>query len=248
MWEAISTIFGGGFLGTLVGGVFAYLNSRLTIQTKKMELDNRVKMRELDIQYMAKEGELALQRESLIQEGQTQKTLAKAKESAYKYDKRTYSDGIIERWQPKGAAGQFFKGLLIFLMGLVDVARGMTRPVMTWYSALAATLLGVAIFKMSDEFKDLKPDHVYQITIYFVAFTFHLVGMAWSFWFCERNMTALTIGPSGSRAVSPIIPPTPTQGGKDADLRSKVNSGDVDGVNDAIERMRRKQGDGAAGG
>jgi hypothetical protein len=86
---------------------------------------------------------------------------------------------------------------------------------MTWYSAAAATLLGAALFnRLEVVLATLTTGQTYDLVMNLMAFAFNLVGMAWAFWFCERNMVKFQSSPSAPTpttiAEAPKIEPAPT--------------------------------------
>lgn len=190
MLGIITTLLGGsvtGILGNVLNGVFDFFK-------EKKRMENDVALKRLDIEMMQAENAMHIQREQIVQEGQiVQAEIIAGQESrtaAYQYDKRSFSEGLIEAWQPHGWFSRALRGFLIFLLVTVDLMRGYTRPLVTWFTCVITAYLSYYVLNLWDAkggFQNLDQEKAYALVEYIIYFTFYITSMVLSFWFCERN-------------------------------------------------------------
>ena len=190
MIGAIVSLLGGsatGIFGNVLNGVFDFFKS-------KRDMEREIKLKEMDVHLMREEAKLSIQREEVKQEGEIIQaeivSLEGTREAAYRYDRRSFSEGLVEEWKPTGWFSRAARAFLIFLLVTVDVVRGYTRPVLTLYAAVATTLLCYFLIKLFSEnegFDGLSNEQVYALIEYIIYYTFYMTSMVFSFWFCERN-------------------------------------------------------------
>jgi len=186
----ITSLLGGsitGILGNVLNGVFDFFK-------EKRRMENEIALKRMDIEMLQAETAAAIKREQVVQEGQILQAeivaAGEARVQAFQYDKRTFSEGLIESWEPTNFFTKAMRGFLIFLLVTVDLMRGYTRPVVTWFSCGVTAYFSLYIFKLWDSrggFELLETNQVYSLIEYIVYFTFYITSMVLSFWFCERN-------------------------------------------------------------
>jgi len=126
-----------GPLGAITGLIGVGITKYADYKQARLDAEERGKDREHELNVMSKEGELAKQQAEIKLEEVVTTAEIKLQEDSYKHDKATYSNKLME-FMKDGKA----KNFIIFCLAMVDVARGLIRPIITTYYQLLLTAYG----------------------------------------------------------------------------------------------------------
>lgn len=181
-------LISGGVGGSLLGGIFAVVGKLVDLKGQKQAFDHKEAMRRADTDYMVKEAEIGMQRDAISEEGRTARALINARTEATKNDKRTYSVGVLEKWNPKTGFGQSMKSIAVWQMVQVDFMRGVTRPGGLWVITAVAAWFSYNILEKAGWLAVLTPEQLYQLVWLIITTIFSLATMAWTFWYVGKQI------------------------------------------------------------
>ncbi len=181
-----SSILAGGATGLI--GVIAqrwadYKNKQLDITAAKDRMAHEAVMRDKDAAILSQEW-AGRTRVAEVEAGATiDATEAQAFTASFQHDKAAYSVGAIDKL--KGWWGQCMR----FLLGLVDVIRGLVRPGLTVYLCAVTTLMYLeASQRLGAE--DLTAAQALELVKMIVATVLYLTTTCVLWWFGTRNKQA----------------------------------------------------------
>lgn len=181
----VSSILAGGATG-LVGVAIQrwadYKNKQLDLQLEKQRGDLELAKRDKDAVIMEKEW-AGRTRVAEVEGAAAMDTAeSQAFAASFQHDKATYSDGVLDKL--RGWWGQ----LLRFLLGLVDVIRGIVRPGLTIYLCVITTMIyDDAQRRMGS---DLTAAQALELVKMIVATVLYLTTTCVLWWFGTRNRQA----------------------------------------------------------
>lgn len=167
--DAIGAIMSGGLTGLVGSAITAFSE----IKKQKMLLAHEEKMEELSIQAMKLEAEANLKIVEVETEGKISEADAKALVESYKSDRETYSKNVS-----KGKISGF-------LLVLVDVLRGLIRPVITFYFTVLISILFFRFYNLYGRLNDLSKSAEILDNIVLVILYVGTTCILW--WFGTRN-------------------------------------------------------------
>lgn len=179
MWEIISTLGGAfiGVVGSAVTAVFTYKNKRL-------EMEQVIKTKELDIELAKQEHKFALEKVSVEVEGEIQKAAEATLQASYGHDRATY-------WTPLQGLAEKHSWIgipLALLFGVVDFLRGLIRPSLTIYLSALVTVMYLDATKIleADGYSQMVPDAAMIFVTEILELVKFLTIVVVSWWFGER--------------------------------------------------------------
>lgn len=192
MLELLGTIFGSIFSGGatgLIGVVLQrwadYKNKQLDMQLESQRFTNTVALRKVDAEIMAQEWASKTEMAKVEATGRENVEDAKAFAASFKLEPERYSDGV----KPTG----WMAGLLV----LVDVCRGLVRPILTVYLCGLTTYVWYQVRSVL-AVEDLAAADVLDIWKMVVGTILYLTTTCVLWWFGTRNkQTVPTLGKTG---------------------------------------------------
>lgn len=185
----VSSILAGGATGLL--GVVAqrwadYKNKQLDLALEKQRGELELAKRDKDAVIMAQEW-AGRTRVAEVEAGAVVDTAeAQAFAASFQHDKATYSDGVLDKL--RGWWGQ----LLRFLLGLVDVIRGIVRPGLTIYLCVITTMMYADAQRLVGA--GLTAAQALELVKMIVATVLYLTTTCVLWWFGTRNRQAAPKG------------------------------------------------------
>jgi len=181
----VSSVLAGGATGLI--GVVAqrwadYKNKQLDLQREKQQQDFELSKRDKDAVIMEKEW-AGRTRVAEVEAGAAMDTAESAAfAQSFQHDKATYSIGAIDKL--RGGWGQ----LMRFLLGLVDVFRGLVRPGLTTYLCWLTTLMYLHATSLIGA--GLTTTQAFDLVKMIVATVLYLTTTCVLWWFGTRNKQA----------------------------------------------------------
>ena len=185
MWEVIGTLFsaasGGGIIGAIGGFVSKFLEHQQQVAAAQIDLE-KYKVQVSHEQAMAEKANETLKIEvqaNLQQAGvEAASTFDKASfdalKSSYENDKATYATGDTAK-----NSGWFI---------LVDVLRGVTRPLLTWGLDFSVMIIaGYLLYVFSGQLPVLAQQQGVDLLTYIVHSIIFLASTATTYWFASRT-------------------------------------------------------------
>jgi hypothetical protein len=185
-----------GIIGVLIQRFFDMKNKAQDIEVIKLQHANAVELRRVELEVTA--AEYAGKREVAKAEAEGAQAVAEqdrlARESeadaatqtaSYEHDKATYYKGPIasDKWWAVLA-----NSLISFLLGLVDVLRGATRPVLTGYTMALLTMLFLWVQELLTKAKleQFTIAELKELVMLVVATITYLTTVGFVWWFGTR--------------------------------------------------------------
>ena len=186
----LGSLLTGGAAGGLIGLLGTWLRGREEREAKRIDHAHQLEMRRIDLEEMSREADLHLRQTQAEIDGQKAKAageLAIAQEVAagqaqvasYAADRATYSAGWAGKL--KGAWG----GVIAFLLALVDVARGLIRPILTVYLVMVLTAISLHLYRLS-VIQTVQSEQAWALLAQVVGDIAFLTSTAVTWWFGSR--------------------------------------------------------------
>ncbi len=144
----ITNLLGGGVVGTLLGGIMGWLGKKQDLKLAELQARATFDLRKLELDYQAKGAELAAKGQALAAD-------ATALGASIAADRATYGDS----WPGR----------------VVDLARGLVRPVVTYLSVALVLSMTVEAIRQRDAVQ--------------LAASMNLCAMVIGWWFGARVAT-----------------------------------------------------------
>lgn len=182
MFEGIMALLGSSAIGSLIGGIFAFINRRADIEAKRVDYaheqarwghDLTVKDKDLEYARIEAQGKMAV----AVEEGNALVDAARAKAIA--------DITVAERITPEEikAAGKWG-----FLLVWANVFNKAIRPVLTVALAAAALWLNwLVIHMMTRNWAEFSTDTQFQIGMQAFSWVTAQASMAFAYWFVSRG-------------------------------------------------------------
>ena len=179
MIAAILSVLGSSAVGSLIGGVFAFLNRRVDLEAKRLDHGHELDLRRADMELAKVESEGRLQ--VAVVEGDAQVDAARMRAIA-----AANAADALDAAQIK-AAGKVGGMLLV----VTDVFRRLIRPVLTVALVWAALWLNwVLIERMGDVWHTLGADQQYDAAMQAFAWVTGQASAVLGYWFVSRGGAA----------------------------------------------------------
>lgn len=186
----VGSAFAGGATG-LLGNLFT---GWMKIKQKKQDNEHELALRAADREEMRLEADLHLKQTRVEVEGRiavatTEAEAAKdiaaseLREASYDHDKASYSAGIIAKLRLTG----FWGGIAGFLLLMVDVLRGLIRPLGT--VAAFVIMVDIAYTLNSMEQMDPTSDQAWTLFVTVVDTIIYLSVTSYTWWFGDRRQS-----------------------------------------------------------
>lgn len=193
MFEFIGTLLssvlaGGatGILGVIAQRIADYKNKQLDLALEKQRGELELAKRDKDAAIMAQEW-AGRTRVAEVEAGAVVDAAeAQAFAASFQHDKATYSDGVLDKL--RGWWGQ----LLRFLLGFVDVIRGIVRPGLTIYLCVITTMMYADAQRLVGA--GLTAAQALDLVKMIVATVLYLTTTCVLWWFGTRNRQAAPKG------------------------------------------------------
>lgn len=182
----ISSILAGGATGLI--GVVAqrwadYKNKQLDLQLEKQRGELELAKRDKDAVILAQEWAGRVRVADVEAGAKMDEAESKAFSASFQHDKAAYSTGALDKL--KGWWGQ----LMRFLLGMVDVIRGLVRPGLTVYLCVVTTLMYLEASRRLCA-TDLTAAQALELVKMIVATVLYLTTTCVLWWFGTRNKQA----------------------------------------------------------
>lgn len=170
----------GGVFGGLLSWAKGWQENRHELKLIELQLQEKSKDREHDLAVMDREATSAEKLALIRSEGELNVAEMSAMAEAIKAEARgaTWSKGVI------GTLSGFWASLAGFLLTLVDVVRGLIRPVLTLYLVGLVTAIFLRVWSQSTGFD---ADQNFTLIIRIVDMVLFLTCTAVGFWFGSRG-------------------------------------------------------------
>lgn len=176
MISAILSILGSSAVGSLIGGVFAFLNRKTDLESKRLDNEHALAMRRFDLDIAQAEAQGRLEVAIVEADGAIESARMVAIGKANQADE-------LSAWQIK-AAGKV-GGLLLVL---TDVLRRLIRPVITIALVGAALVLNwLLIERLATTWPTLTPAQQLDAAMQAFAWITGQASMVLGYWFISRG-------------------------------------------------------------
>jgi hypothetical protein len=129
--SGIGSFVGGaasGPIGLFLGGIFGLGQKYMDMRAEKLKSEERARDRAHELAVIDREADRAEVLANIKYNETVDAAQLTAMSASHKFDKATYSTGLIDR-----VSNKFVRGLLVTMMVSVDYFRGMVRPATTAY-------------------------------------------------------------------------------------------------------------------
>jgi hypothetical protein len=179
MISAILALLGSSAVGSIIGGVFAFLNRKADIEAKRVDHSHELELRRADMELAKLEAEGRLQVAMVEADGAAEAARMVAIGQAHQAD-------VLDAAQIK-AAGKT-GGLLLVL---TDVFRRLVRPVITAVLVGAAVWLNWALIdRLGQGWGNLTPAQQYDAAMQAFAWITGQASAVLGYWFVSRGNAA----------------------------------------------------------
>lgn len=177
MLSAILAILGSSTVGSLIGGIFAFLNKKADIEIKKLDQAHELELRKEDRELAKVEAEGRLQVAVAEAEGSIESARMMAIGQAHQADN-------LDAETVKSA------GSLAWLLILTDAFRRMIRP------SLTLLLVGMAVYlnwllveRLGNDWHSFNQEQRFDATMQGLAWITGQASAAISYWFMSRGQS-----------------------------------------------------------
>jgi len=160
-----------GLLGSIVSGVFGFMNKKLDIQKLKLQFDQAVSLKQLDMQIGQMEWANKIKVQEIVSDAEVQVEDSKTlRESLWKEPDR-YSDP-----SKMGSVGEA-------IMEMLDFFRGLIRPALTVYLCALTTVI---YYKVHAAGGNLSLQQAYEMYAMVIETILYLTTTCVLWWFGSR--------------------------------------------------------------
>lgn len=182
MIASLLALLGSSAVGSLIGGVFAFMNRKTDIEVKRIELAHEVQKWSHDL--AIRESDLLIARE----EAQSRKDVAIIEGDATVDAARAIAIGQIAVAEKVTAEEIKAAGKWGFLLIWASVFNKLIRPVLTVLLAFAALYLNwMVIGRLTDGWATMTPIQQYDAGMQAFAWVTAQASTAFSYWFVSRG-------------------------------------------------------------
>lgn len=182
IFTGLLTLLGSSAIGSLIGGVMAFLNKKTDIDIKRMDLDHEksrwahdLMIRDKDLEYAKLEAQG--RKDVAIIEGESAMESARFNAIAASHAADTISADELD------AAGK-----LKWMLVLGSAMRAWIRPVLTMFLAGTAIYLNLVLLgKLTETWPSLTPEKQYDMSIQAFAWITGQAAACISYWFVSRG-------------------------------------------------------------
>lgn len=182
MISALLALLGSSTIGSLVGGIFAFLNRKADIDAKRLDLAHEVNRWTHEAVLRDKDLEIARQ------EAQGRKDVAIIEGDSTVEAARMVAIGAAQAADKISAAEIKAAGAWGWLLVLASALRSFIRPIITVVLVSAAVCLNwVLIGKLTDSWADLSPAQQYDAAMQAFAWITGQASAVLAYWFVSRG-------------------------------------------------------------
>lgn len=182
MIAALLSLLGSSAVGSLIGGVFAFLNRKTDIEVKRIELAHEADKWAHDLK--VRESDLAIARE----EAKAKLDVAVAEANAAIDTARMSAIAQVAQAERVTAEDIAAAGRMGWLLVVVSAFNKLIRPILTVALAAAALYLNwLVIDRMVTTWPTLTPAQQYDIGMQAFAWVTAQASMAFGYWFVSRG-------------------------------------------------------------